>query len=228
MLSYQKWKLLEESFGGVLGIQTPHVVGGIVGNLAGLEGIEEAKAKKKMLEDDAVPTDEVPADDDGDEDDVEKDDKDDCGCDGEKKCSKMCCKNMKKEACDDDEDVDGDDDDDSDDDEELDGEDNGEGDPDEKAKEDGKTLEIPMMMKKKMKKKMSKKMKKEHLESINAQISSDPQQKNWDGISKREDYLIPGQEEKIPGPGEVGYAPQTRFGIGSFQEWAKIAGIQKK
>ena len=71
-------------------------------------------------------------------------------------------------------------------------------------------------------------LKKEHLESINAQISSDPQQKNWDGISKREDYLIPGQEEKIPGPGEVGYAPQTRFGIGSFQEWAKIAGIQKK
>ena len=67
MLSYQKWKLLEESFGGVLGIQTPNVVGGIVGNLA---GIEEAKTKKKMLEDDAVPTDEVPADDDGDEDDV--------------------------------------------------------------------------------------------------------------------------------------------------------------
>ena len=223
MLSYQKWKLLEESFGGVLGIQTPNVVGGIVGNLA---GIEEAKTKKKMLEDDAVPTDDVPAEEEGDKEDADVEvEKDDCGCDDKKNCSKMCCKNMKKEGCGDEEDVE---DDDSEDEEDLDGEDAGEGDPDNKAKEDGKTLEMPLMMKKKMKKKMSKKMKKEHLENINAQISTDPQHKNWDGISKREDCLIPGQEEKIPGPGEVGYAPQTRFGVGSFQEWAKIAGIQKK
>lgn len=218
MLNYRNWKLLEESFGGVLGIKAPNNIG-MVSNLAGTEAsIEEAKAKKKMLEDDAVPTDEPSEEDDSEVSEEKPEEKEeDCSCDKNKKCSKMCCKNMKKESCDDDDDEDDDEDDDDDasEDDDLDGDDDGENDPDHKAKMKGKTLEMPLMMKKKMKK--------EHLENIKAQMSSDPQHKNWDGISKREDCLIAGQEEKIPGPGEVGYAPQTRFGVGAVQEWQDIA-----
>jgi hypothetical protein len=41
---------------------------------------------------------------------------------------------------------------------------------------------------------------------------------------KAEDYLIQSGEPAAPGPGEVGYAPQTRFGVGStVAEWQQIA-----
>ena len=257
MLSYKNWKLLEESFGfSNLGIKYPQNLGS-VGNLAGLE---EAKMKKKMLEDDAevVKPEEDEKEDEDEEDvadvqvddadaEVESDDAEETEECGDKK---MCCKGMKKkmkkESCDEDEEEEDEEEDEEIEDaeeaagEDLDGDDEEGEDPDHVAKIKGKTLEMPLLlgMKKKMKKKMVKKMKKEHVDrvaSIKEMLSTDPNYKNWDGISvKKEDYLLsPEAPAAAPGPGEVGYAPQTRFGVGSngqsgdYKEWKRIADEMK-
>lgn len=233
MLSYKNWKLLEESFGfSNLGIKTPQNIGS-VGNLAGLDEASK-KMKKKMLEDDAVPTDEVPdegTEEEEDEGEETESEPKDCGCDDKKMCCKGMKKKMKKEACEEDDEEEEEDEDQEIEDaeeeagEDLDGDDEEGEDPDHVAKVKGKTLDMPLMG---MKKKMKKKMKKEHQDHVNSikeMLASDPQHKNWDGISvKQEDYLIQSTENQ-PGPGEPGYAPQTRFGVGANvqEEWKKIA-----
>jgi hypothetical protein len=234
MISYNNWKLLQESFGFTLGVSsTPKVAS--VGNLSGLD-LEEAKMKKKMLEDDAEENEDDENDDgeegaEADGDDVENKDKE-----ADPEMCKSMKKKMKAEGCDDDDDDDDDDDEDETDADvedaeektgmDLDGDDEEGEDPDHVAKVKGKTTEMPMSLG--MKKKMKKKMKKEQVEEIKQMINPEVKVRNWDGISvKTEDMLIH-SPDKNPGPGEVGYAPETRFGAGSIAEWKKVFNGMKK
>jgi len=80
-------------------------------------------------------------------------------------------------------------------------------------------------MKKKGKKKAKKKMtaeNQEFLKSVNSMLNAPAEPKSWDGISKlKEDALLPpndpnnGLADQGPGPGEVGYSPDTRVGWGA-------------
>lgn len=46
--------------------------------------------------------------------------------------------------------------------------------------------------------------------SVNSMLSDDPNKKHWDGISVREDMLVP--DQSAPKPGEVGFSPEQGFG----------------
>jgi hypothetical protein len=72
-----------------------------------------------------------------------------------------------------------------------------------------------------MMKKAKKKMTKEETDwwsSVMSMVGTDPNSKNWDGISVKEDALLPEIDPNalalanVPQPGEPGYAPQQRIG----------------
>ncbi len=224
MLSYKKWKTLNESFDCALGISQPQSLG--ISSNAGptLDEFlsllnEKKKMKKKMMLDKPGGMDDE--DETGDGEMVEP--------------SSLKDKKVVKNGCDDD------DMDDDDDDEEMD--DMGDGEIDDNMASRS-TSDKLMMMKKKMKGKMKKKMcsgkkkmKKEEidpeeiaepdpvvdpwLQSVADMMKGDNSTKNWDGISsKNEDALIPASDpnkdlvdqDSDPQPGEVGWAPQCRVG----------------
>ena len=229
MLSYKNWKEINESLMGMgpitLGLSNPQNIAVVGSNTAGLEEeiegelestedwLAEAKKKMKILKKkinkakkkmNGDMEDEVPSDDgDGDDEDMGDDDGDD-------------------EDVDDDDDSDsGDDDGDSDSDDNGDDEDMGDGNGGGMfMKKGGKKKMGHGYMKKGGKKKSGsyskKKMKKEaHW------WASDPDPKNWDGISALdEDSLVPptdpnadfDQQQEEPQPGDVGFAPDGRVG----------------
>jgi hypothetical protein len=98
----------------------------------------------------------------------------------------------------------------------------------EEVPEEKKKIVMPIMG---MKKKMKKKMKKESTETEEKVVESNPEHdkwrlsvknmlnpvvpQNWDGISVKEDALLPpseNEEAPAPKPGEFGYSPYTRIG----------------
>lgn len=225
--SYKQWKMVNESFGALgpinLGFGRPQSIG-ITGSQFEIdnpegEELEEAKSgskKSKKMDADIEITDEDPK-------------------------NRLVKKlgNAKKdiEKVDDeveDDELDDSDDDDDDEDEELDdSDDDGDDIPDDEEDKDPDITKRPMLMKKKMKKGMKKAMKKsmkkedrDWWNSVHNMVLSEPESKSWDGFSRiKEDALLPpvdsnkglGDAEPEmnanPGPGEVGYAPQTRFGF---------------
>lgn len=209
MLGFKEWQQLNENMSFNLGMARTPTVGGVVGGTGISDwALEEAKKKmkKKMMGDEDVEdsdddADDMGGDDDGDSDDAPKKD--------------IFKKKPKPDM--DSSDDDGDDD----------------GDDDDMGGDDDDVKDTPMFMKKKMKdkKKCGKNMKKgcgkamkneeaEFWASLQGQMGSDLNQRNWDGISVQEDALIsPADVDPAldaahaePGPGEVGFAPQQRFG----------------
>ena len=221
MLSFKDWTLVKESFNVSLGIATPQSLGVISPSFEELLEAKKKSMKKKMFGDE----EEVP-EDDGEElgDEVDADE----SGDGEV----VKPKSLKDDP--DAEDMGGDEDEDKD--EDMDDEEEDGANP---------LLMKMKKMKGKMKKKMScekkkddKPMKKKMAEEVQEIESNDwlnsvsnmikqTDGKNWDGISTNEDALLPrinpltgevmtdADVDAEPGPGEIGYAPQTRFGIGS-------------
>lgn len=200
MLSYKEWKTLNESYNVSLGISTPKSLGAFGASFADL--LETKKKKKKMMGD-VVPEEEPKVPEDDDEEEPDMDDDEETG-DGE-----MVEPSSKKDVPKPDDDMDDDD------------------------EEEGEKTSDPLMagMKKKMKKKMGsdccKPMKKKMSEDAFFSQSlrnmfSQGGTKFSDGISVSEDALLPLIDpitgyhiQADPLPGEVGYAPQTRFGVGS-------------
>lgn len=236
MLTYKKWKQLNESFGSVtLGLSTPSTLGGVVGaqNITpeeaegieleeGKEGKEGKKGKckcgkkqcicsKKMLDMDPEVLKQITTSDDDKE--VETD----------------------VDATSDEDEVDVDELGDESDEEITDAEE------DEEEEENGDEDKIivkksikeipPMMQKKKMcaKKHMKKKMGKKNCKHMTKEDAEWWQSihdmmdvrhttdKHWDGISEDQLYAPKDANEGLdgesePGPGEPGYAPQTRIG----------------
>lgn len=234
MISYKEYKMLMETVTPTvnLGVVSPDAIGG-VGNSFGFTAVDATdeadnllasleEAKKKMFGDEMIDPKDAPAkdsDDDAEEDagddseDSEDSDMDDKEC-MTKKCKKSkkeeveeleaALLEMKKKKCggemmdmlkgkgDDDM---GDDDDSDDDDDDDDG-----GGDDEMA-----------MMKKKSKKEHA-----EFMQSLAGQFGEVDRRDNKDGISEYlEDAVF---TPKVPGPGEVGFAPQGAIGsVGSYE-----------
>lgn len=210
MLGFKEWQQLNENMSFNLGMARTPTVGGVVGGTGISDwALEEAKKKmkKKMMGDEDLEDSDDDADDMGGDDDVDSDDAP----------KKDIFKKKPKP------DMDSSDDD---------GDDDGDGD-DDMGGDDDDVKDTPMFMKKKMKgkKKCGKNMKKgygkamkneeaEFWASLQGQMGSDLNQRNWDGISVQEDALIsPADVDPAldaahaePGPGEVGFAPQQRFG----------------
>lgn len=203
--SYKQWQMLNETFGAVgsftLGLSNPQSLG-IVGS-QGLMDLEEAKkqAKKKKMDADIEMDDEI-SDEDDDDMEIEK-----IGIKGKK----LVGPEEEEEE------------------EEEDGEEE-----EEEEEIDTDITKRPIFMKKKckkaMKKAMKKGMKKEDQEwwnSINNMLLANPDtDKCWDGFSRiKEDALLPPVDSNqgladmnpqiygTPQPGEVGFAPQTKFGL---------------
>lgn len=222
MLSYKEYKLLNESLYGVtpLGIAKPTNLGIMGANLSELE--EGTKKKKKYMSDlldDEDPDvedlgDDLGDDDMGDEPDVDLDDEDE-GMDGEggcggkhiEFCKKMMKKHMKKEWCG----------------------------KEKYTDKEGPEPDYDDMsdLKEKPKKKSKKDKDKDKVKfetltqedkdwwaSVKNMLNSDPQPRNWDGISVQEDQLIPpandGMVYRQPSAGEPGFAPQQRVGDFNF------------
>ena len=236
MITYKEYKMLMESVTPTvnLGVTTPAAIGGI-GNSFGFTAVDAtedaeellaslAEAKKKMFGDEMIdPKDAPPKDSDEDSEDDAEDDSEDSDDMGDKECMTKKCKKSKKEEIeelrsalnemkgkkkkcggemmdmlkgkgkDDDEDMGDDDDDDGDD-----GDDMGDGD------------EMAMMKKK------SKKENTEFFQSLSGQLGEVNRKDNKDGISEYlEDAVF---TPNVPGPGDVGFAPQGAIGsVGSYE-----------
>lgn len=227
MISYKEYKMLMETVTPTvnLGVTSPDAVGG-VGNSFGFTAVDATdeadnllasleEAKKKMFGDEMIdPKDAPPKDSD---DDAEEDAGDDSDDSDDKEYMK---KKFKKES------VEGDtleeakkkcgsemmdmlkgkgDDDDSDSDDGGDGDDDGDDD------DDGGGDDEMAMMKKKSKKEHA-----EFMQSLAGQLGEVDRRDNKDGISEYlEDAVF---TPKVPGPGEVGFAPEGRIGsVGSYE-----------
>jgi len=232
MISYKEYKMLMETVTPTvnLGVVSPDAIGG-VGNSFGFTAVDATdeadnllasleEAKKKMFGDEMIDPKDAPAkdsDDDAEED--AGDDSEDSDMD-DKECMTKKCKKSKKEEVESEDTLEeakkkcgsemmdmlkgkgkGDDmgDDDDDDDDDMGDDDDGGGD-DEMA-----------MMKKKSKKEHA-----EFMQSLSGQLGEVDRRDNKDGISEYlEDAVF---TPKVPGPGEVGFAPQGAIGsVGSYE-----------
>lgn len=214
MLTYKQWRTLNENVGSALplGVSSPQAIGVMGSNSARWEmELEEAKKKmkKKMLGDAPDDEEDVDADTGPDGEVVSKDD--------------AAPKDEPTDDADAEADAEGDH-------EEPEGDEVEAGGGDEE--EDDEEAPPPMLQKKKMKKcggkKCNKTMKKEDVEeddfmaSLNRQLHFDPAQKWWDGFSAEfsEDALYQPADPNSSfyddaAPGAVGYAPDTRIGLGA-------------
>ncbi|MFI5343967.1 MAG: hypothetical protein ACHQUC_07085 [Chlamydiales bacterium] len=243
MLSYEKWKTLNESFNVTLGLAAPLSLGIRSSTGATFEQLldERRKMKKKML---------------GDRLDVRRDDDDeDETGDGEMVEPTSIKDRLKDDDGDDHGDEHGDDDEDMDDmdhdhdEDDMDHDHDHDHDDDDMGK--NRLLSKVQMMKKKMKSKMKKKMcsgskpkmkkkmaaeqaqeepvlEDDFLKSLTNMMNGGEAVRYWDGMPKNEDALFPAvdpnasleksepsQAGSEPKAGEVGYAPQGRVG----QNW---------
>jgi hypothetical protein len=218
MLSYNEWKLLNETLGGPvpLGVSTPQSIG-ISGANDVQSVLDEAKKKlKKKKKCQAKKCSKMNADMDMDMGDEEEEldikaKKPDLDVDPDKPEPEV-------DDDDDDDEVDIEDKVDDEGDEELDVE--------KKPPMDKPPMDKPpMFSKKKSKKKSAKKMKKEQdefFQSLSKQMSGGTTDtKYWDGISEDAVFNPPDPNRGLadmapevddnPGPGEVGFGPSTRI-----------------
>jgi len=215
MLSYKDWKSLNESYDFSLGLATPKSLG-VMGGSASFEEIIEAKKMKKKMDLDG----EDEESDDSEEDNDEEDDAE--TGDGEV----VDPSSPKDDADSDDEGSD----------------DESEGDEsDDEESDDGEDKEMSpavMMMKKKMKNKMASKCKEKKKcskmkkkmtsedatwwQSVHDMVGVPENNRHFDGVTYGEDSLLPVIDPNTgltanspPMPGDVGFSPETRFGLGS-------------
>lgn len=239
MISFKQWQIVNESLMGSIpiGLGNPQNLG-VVSNL----GLDESKAKKKKMEDDAEEVDneddgetgdgevvepkspkdnvKVSVEDDDDGEDEEMD-MEKCGCGGKcGKCAKKKAKKNSKKKCGSDEnkamDLKSNED-----------EDENSGKSDENKAKDLEGTEFA-------KKKAKKKMKEAYLDTDDEWMTS---LKNMMDVSNTTQKFSSGLEglftpvdeltqaiRKEPTAGEVGFAPTVRVGGalgGSFEEWVK-------